>query len=99
MCRLLRKPSIPVDMACAIVSTSSIDQIMYSIVGFQRVRASIFGLMNPRTSIITKSQVHAYKLVESWEPALDSHWLPLALVGADFAEGEGAGIADVGRGA
>ena len=53
MCKVLCKSSAPLDMAVGIVSTTPIDDIMYGLFGFDRVRVSILDLMRPRTSITT----------------------------------------------
>ena len=89
MCKVLCKSSAPLDMVVGIVSTTPIDDIMYGLFGFDRVRVSILDLMRPRTSIITMAQSRVYDLLEAWAPDETNLWFPLGTVGASF---EDAGI-------
>ncbi len=89
MCKVLCKSSAPLDMAVGIVSTTPIDDIMYGLFGFDRVRVSILDLMRPRTSIITMAQSRVYDLLEAWAPDETNLWFPPGTVGASF---EDAGI-------
>ena len=89
MCKVLCKSSAPLDMAVGIVSTTPIDDIMYGLFGFDRVRVSILDLMRPRTSIITMAQSRVYDLLEAWAPDETNLRFPPGTVGASF---EDAGI-------
>mmetsp|Transcript_117353 Transcript_117353/g.373924 ORF Transcript_117353/g.373924 Transcript_117353/m.373924 type:complete len:262 (+) Transcript_117353:1567-2352(+) len=85
-CYANRAPRSTWDMGMGIVSTVAIDNLMYSIFGFNRTRASILDLMRPRTPIITKSQARLHDLLQAWEPAEDNMWFPWALLGTDFGD-------------